>query len=86
MKHMDKTAKVLQTSVDSEDGLFHGVNMYQWMYSAIFQRDVDAIQQVIRHFAGFRVLLFFSLLLLSEYIYLSRAFRGSQTEKSSEQR
>ena len=55
MKHIEKTASALKAAVDSEEGVFHGVNMFQWMFSAMFQRDCEAIETVVKQYSGLNV-------------------------------
>lgn len=52
MKYLDTTSKVLRSAVDVGDGVFHGVHIYQQMYSALFQRDCDTIHEIVKQYSG----------------------------------
>eukprot|EP01035_Chromulina_nebulosa_P027684 gene27684-36438_t len=52
MKYLDTTSKVLRSALDVGDGVFHGVHIYQQMYSALFQRDCDAIHEIVKEYSG----------------------------------
>ena len=52
MKYVAATSKVLRSALDGADGMFHGVHVYQQMYSALFRRDCDAIHEFVREYSG----------------------------------